>query len=281
VSDESQHIEQRLRVLLSDNDSKVEFLVPEQYFELLDAELRVKLTSGVASDEELIVPDAYFEQMGEQVLSIVAPMDNDVPDAFFEEQQSLILAQAKLKEITDSGEEWLVPNNYFEQQEKQILQETSIDKGKVVSMKPWFWRVTSAAAIVGFAWLMFWPKEQALKPTFAQVSSIVPIDEDDMEYFASEEDYYDLYLTEMEDWAQDTIVSDTISVDQLPNENVNQPAPSEPMKLDPKTGLPLKKGSTAEGANSEKKISWDDISEDELMKYLMDEGEEDLLNDLN
>lgn len=280
MNEKDEHIEgfsEAALKLLASGSQGTEFEVPENYF--VEGEKVLLLKTASVSVDDLKIPDGYFDQSTEQILSAVSSAEEVDPD-FFEEQQERILAQARIAPLK-STEDMSVPKDFFEDHQKAILQRLGAEKqnGRVIKLMPQLLSYAAAAAVVGIAFFVLWPKEIARQESFAALITRAEIDEADLEYFATEDDYYELYFSETEVLALDTLVNDSLSV-TTPGEM--QASDADPVTLDPRTGLPMKKAKPGVKPTDGKGVlSWDDISDEELLKYLMEEGDEELINDIN
>ena len=131
------------------------------------------------------------------------------------------------------------------------------------------WMGIAAAACIAFLIVMIWPQNQppVNQPSFAELLEKTELDENDLEYFATEEDYEQLLLSEI-DLLTDTLIADSVRVISPPASN---PLPSEKDKKEKKDIKPKDKKKTP---------SFDDLTEEEILEFLLEEGGDDILDDL-
>lgn len=280
MNEKDEHIEgfsEAALKLLGRGSQDFEFEVPENYF--VEAEKVLLLKTASIGEDDLRIPDGYFDQSTQQILSAVSSGE-EADTNFFDLQQERILAQARIAPLK-ATEDLSVPKDFFEDQQKAIFQRLGAEKqkGRVIKFMPRVLSYAAAAAVVGIAFFVLWPKEIHQQESFASLMTQAEIDEDDLEYFATEDDYYELYFSETEVLAPDTLVNDSLSVTTPGEMQAND---ADPVALDPRTGLPMKKDKPGVKPTYGKEVlSWDDISDEELLKYLMEEGDEELINDIN
>lgn len=252
-----------------------------------------EVLKGLGKKAELITPVYYFEDLSQRVqdrvneeaidsLSDITGLvgsngvnDLSVNEAFFDQQSALIMSQIRLSHHKNDDNQFKIPESFFENQETHIKKEIFSKKNQTRSFRINL-RVLSyaaAAAIVVIGLFVLWPKNSVNENSFATRLDETSLDFEDLEYFADEEEYYDLYFHEM---ATDTISTDTLGVARDGAE-VNEK--NETIKLDPKTGLPLQTDQTT--GSSETNISWDEISQEDLLEYLMEEGDDELIDEMN
>lgn len=253
-----------------------DFLVPEGFFQDQESEIVLRM---LGEGEEFFVPEGYFEASQDQIISS-ASMDDRPMAHFFNEQQEQIIRQVKIEMLRD-GNDLKVPERYFEKKEAEIISKAIPHaKGKVINMRSrslWF---VAAAACAVFAVFYFLPDKNQEQESFAELIQKTELEIDDLEYFASEEDYYELYIEIEESLDADTVINDTLTVKEF-QENEILPSTNEPVKLDPRTGLPIKKNKNGVKPLGDEDIpTWDDITDQELLDYLLEEGDDDLLKDL-
>ena len=262
------------KLLLSAKEE--DFLVPANFFEEQEKEMSLKALHGV---EDFKVPDGYFEESTELIIAAES-IDDRPMSTFFDEQHEQIMRQLKIESLREENE-FNVPEGYFEQQEEALVKKVIPHApAKVINMRSrslWF---VAAAACAVFAVFYFLPDKNQEQESFAELIQKTDLEIDDLEYFASEEDYYELYIEIEESLDADTIINDTLTVKEF-QENEILPSTNEPVKLDPRTGLPIKKNKNGVKPLGDEDIpTWDDITDQELLDYLLEEGDDDLLKDL-
>lgn len=171
-----------------------------------------------------------------------------VPYSFFEEQARAI-TQAK---------EVLVPDEYFEKSAAAILsqtvgaQKTTTEKGKVRWIN-WVSVSVAAAAVIG-AVILFYPKEE--KASFADLFQKTELTDEEIIEEVSTEEMLEVFPEEI---AADM---DTL-INGLPADTLVFPDTIQrPIKPLDKKALP----------------KWDDISTEEIIEFLMENGDDDLFN---
>lgn len=270
MSKEESHIDEQLpanlAVILAECRNKQEFVVPEGYFDQLSAELRLGILRN-QRDSEFSAPDDYFEDTANKIIASVTHHQED--EMFFDSQRDQIMSEIRLRELVANNHEFDVPEGYFESAAEKTKQH--LFGAKVFVLRKWM-GYAAAASVILAAVFFFLPDKQNLQhESFAELINKNPVDAEDIEYFSDEEDAFDLYISLME---EDTIIVDslkTVPDDQFSHQN-DSLIPAQ--KLDPKTGLPLKSGQKSNA------VSWDELSDEELMEYLFEEGDEEILNDM-
>jgi len=172
-----------------------------------------------------------------------------VPGSFFEGQQANILAKTELA----------TPEGYFEKSAANILNQTIGNSSSNSNKKgrerwlPWI-SIAAAAGVVG-AILVLFPKEQQV--TFAELFHQSNLTDDEIIETVEEEDIMEVFPEEI------ASMNDTI-IDQIPTDStaVGLDSLKNPIKPIHKKALP----------------KWDEISTEEIIEYLMENGDEDLFN---
>jgi hypothetical protein len=266
VNDNFQHINggvsDDLHRMMQSCGSESGFNVPQGYFEMLKSEILLK-SLDCDKEMELEIPENYFEEAQGRILSAV---DHQVTETFFQDQQERILSEIKIQEYK-SDQDFIVPVGYFEQSGSAIMSQAKA--AKVIALKAWFAYGAAAVALIAALFFFFPDKNADDQLSFAELVEKNPIDEDDLEYFTEEEDVFEVYLALMD---EDTTAVDSLKVVQdemlAPIDSTNKM-----VKLDPKTGLPM------DTKKTKTPVSWDQLSDEELLEYLFEEGDEELLND--
>ncbi len=262
-----------LKLWLRRATAKEEFVVPPGFFDEQERQIQFILSlDALKNDDEFAVPENYFASQEESILNEV----REGNEAFFSTQQHQILAQIKLDEAVGNKEEFTVPHDYFERAESAILARTTGSKkgARVIPMYATgharMWYAIAAAACIAFVLVMVWPQtNEAAQPSFAELLQNTEVTEDDMDWFASDEDYYDLFMSEIE-LLTDTTIVDTNSVFQK----------ALPDAEKPEINKENKKTAPVKPTDKKKPLTWDDITDEELLEYLLEEGDEDLLDEL-
>lgn len=256
-----------LSTLLNQRDHLREFAVPENYFVELQAELLLRIRHEKNTDE-FAAPAGYFSDAANRILSAVETGKDQ--EAFFSNQQSQIMTEIRLRGMIGDHEEFVVPEGYFEHASTKI--KVKIFGAKVFQLRKWL-SYAAAASVLIASLFFFLPKHDRVEEeSFAALINKNPVDEDDLEYFSDEEDVFDLYITLMED---DTTIVDSLTL-TTPNQQlmVADSLTNKKIKLDPKTGLPI------DPSGKGKAVSWEDLTDEELMQYLFEEGDEEILNEI-
>lgn len=256
-----------------------ELEVPEDYFTQSASVLMLNASKNVLPDVE--IPDGYFDFSEAEILSKIEVKGED--SGFFETRNARIISAIRLESMR--GEHDLnVPDDYFNRAQENILGKLN-SKGRIVPLRSkalWF-SVAAAAAIAFVVFVIVPGNKRKQELSFATLLEQSDIDVDDVEYFASEDEVYDLFLAFEESSLQDTLVPDSAALPDLlpPSEKPNAKDAGNNVPLDPRTGLPVKisPGQVKPSAN-QTIPSWDDISNEDLLEYLLEESDEDVLNDL-
>ncbi|MVN20950.1 hypothetical protein [Mucilaginibacter arboris] len=184
------------------------FRVPENFFE----EQQERIHAAIYADElskklpsaGFIIPDGYFKNMEEQILSVVKleeirPTETYIKsDQFFEEQQSIIAARIKINEYAENGSGFTVPDNYFNDLTNRIIQKTGIKEvqqpAKVRSLfTRAAWKYATAACIaVAVATGFFIKQYQSAHNVQMQLSNLP--DADIENYLQIHADTYDNHV---------------------------------------------------------------------------------------
>ncbi len=230
------------------------------------------------SQIEFIVPDNYFEENEKSLMRQIQMEKAFDSDDFFEEQQNQIIQLTNLDGFVGQENEFDIPTNYFADSEKSILKQVRIKEkdSKIIALyattNARMWYAIAAAACVASIIVLVWQAASPLRAesSFASLLYQSEITEEDMEYFASDEDYDELILSEI-NWLMDTTINDTSSVFQ---EVVPEQVPLD-TKKENKKNKPLIKPK-----DNKKTPTWEEISEEELLEYLLEESDENLLDEL-
>lgn len=251
-----------------------EFLLPENYFAEMVEEVVFRARMANSPEEMFETPPGYFEDSAARILSGIDAEASQADEPFFHEQRASILAQVSIASAA-GGEEFEVPADFFGQQRTAITQKTIGRRIRSINWRTW--STVAAAALVIFAIMILWPSNREVQfPAFSYIIDKVDLDEDDMEYFASEDDYYEFYLSEV-DMEEDTIIDDYIQ-----EETIDTTVAGGPAQLDPNTGLPIKKEQgDVKPSGGKNTPTFDELTEEEILRYLLEEGDNDLMDGIN
>lgn len=276
----------------------------QEHNEEFDSEKLLALKAGGAHASEFAVPDRFFEDQANQILAqckladlknstqfdipdhyfsdaenrILAAVDSDNADqgTFFSDQQEEILMRIRLENLGIPAQgEFAVPTGYFESAANALLNQASVEQAET-RIIPFYktgharmWMSIAAAASIAFLAVMIWPQDitTSHQPSFSELLEKTELDENDLEYFATEEEYDELLLSEIE-LLTDTLITDTLQTNPV---NAKQPANPQKDKKDKKDIKPKEKKKTP---------SFDDLTEEEILEFLLEEGGDDLLDDL-
>ncbi|MFZ4785481.1 MAG: hypothetical protein ACOYLH_08390 [Flavobacteriales bacterium] len=175
--------------------------------------------------------------------------DFKVPEGYFDRSRERLMKSIQMEEFN-------VPEGYFEVSKSEIINKiacqsrASSSKGRVFRMVLY---VTSAAAVLVLGVVLFKnePQPPAAKPTFAELIEQTEIDEALVFEDATSEDILEYFGHEL------------ISIDA--DTAVVRPEKTKKEKIQNK--IKRKENS--------KTPSIDDVSEDDIIKYLLEEGGED------
>lgn len=217
-------------------------------------------------------------ELPQELGSILSELQNSdrflVPDKYFEENEGLLKSMIS---IPQTSEHFEVPDTFFHDQKNALLQKVMGDSSN--SAKSLFtpktsrkiytaWILTGvAASIILAALFLFSPgKEKMDTKSFASLLDETELVAEDLEYFAEEDDYYELYLLEIE---TDTLISDTLLI------------PSDSLLVEPARPAINPKPNTQKNSKAapKKDISFDDLTDEEILEYLLEESDDDYWND--
>jgi len=218
-------------------------------------------------DSEFSAPDDYFEDAANKIIASVTHHQED--EVFFDSQRDQIMSEIRLRELVVNNHEFDVPEGYFEAAAEKT--KLKLFGAQVFQLRKWLSYAAAASVLLAAVFFFLPGKQNQQHESFAELIIMNPVDAEDIEYFSDEEDAFDLYIALME---EDTIIVDslkTVADDQFIPAN-DSIIPTQ--KLDPKTGLPLNSGQKS------KAVSWEELSDEELMEYLFEEGDEEILNDI-
>ncbi|MEY3397629.1 MAG: hypothetical protein RL220_223 [Bacteroidota bacterium] len=216
----------------------------------------------IVHSEEFDVPKDYFAQARSEIILKSVRQEPVPEDDFFEKQASIIRLKTLRKE---SNEELLVPQGYFE---KGIAIQTSSSpgQGRIFNLK-WITIPAAAAAILIAFWILR-PSENEIDE-FALLLEMTDIDIEDLEYFAETDDLAALYL---ESYSDTLIIDSTsVSIDLVHDSLIFQEI--RPNAAD-SIALPDSK------QKKQTPVSFDELTEEEILEFLLEEGGDDLFEDL-
>jgi hypothetical protein len=211
-------------------------------------------------ESEWSVPADYFNSLNDRITARAHAEDSaSAQESFFLEQQKILQGLATITAIEQSGEQWQVPQDYFVQQSAQlseaIQKENATKVHNVLMMKPIWWSsiAASIAVLIAFFWLKSDSSELA---NFGQLLATAELNEDDMEWLADTEDIFE-YYSEVDTLSIDSLLLDTLTYPTLPPDSIPLPVP----------------------VIKSKKLTWDDLTDEEILEYLMESGDADELLD--
>ena len=214
---------------------------------------------------EFVVPPSYFDTLSQTLLKKTEPA-MEANDDFFAEQHHLLSALAMITAIDQrKPNEMKIPDGYFEssriQLEQNLHQTAPKASGRIVHLKPIWWTSIAASLVVLIAFL--WMNKTSTEEVgFEALLAACPLDEEDLEWIADEEELALYYLAETEGMAQDTLLPDSLSGQRMQMDTLSMPLPSKGLPSRPPT-----------------KVDWDSLNEDEIWEYLMESGDaEELMN---
>jgi hypothetical protein len=222
-----------------------------------------KLTESTRSNpnNEWSVPEGYFEALNDRMVALARAEASAIApeESFFLEQQKILQGLATITAIEQSGAQWQVPQDYFEKQSAQlseIIQEENVLRVQQIRvMKPIWW--SSIAASIAVLIAFFWLRSDSSEPAnFGQLLAAVELNEEDMEWLADTEDIFEFYA-EADTLSMDSLLLDTLTKHTLPPDSTVLPVP----------------------AAKSKKLTWDDLTDEEILEYLMESGDADELLD--
>ncbi|MDZ4824443.1 MAG: hypothetical protein SH856_13370 [Flavobacteriales bacterium] len=242
-----------------------------------------EIISQIEREENFLVPDGYFNWMEQQItgqVKLEVARNSGVEladDGYFDSLESKIMGRIHLQEMAGSdANEFQVPSNYFEASEKKIIRASAGARIISPGWKAVLYPAMAAAAVVAGI-MLFQPVNGIQTDSFAALLEKTELTEADLEYFASEEDYYQLWMDEVDDLLNDTIIEpmpnelqQQDSLATIPNEPALKNIPAEKgnakKPIDPTTPRPT------ERQKQEKAISFDDLTEEEIWQYLLEDG---------
>ncbi|MFM9985411.1 MAG: hypothetical protein ACKVOK_09290 [Flavobacteriales bacterium] len=273
------YAEDRLKARMNSSGQREEFVVPEHFFEQQFEEIVAQTRlSDFTKVDEFETPSGYFVDAEMRILAGLEA-ENPEEQTFFNDQQKDILARIKLEELgLNDNAEFGVPSGYFESSSNEIVAAIA-EVQNTPRVIPFhrtgharMWMGIAAAACIAFLVVMIWPQNTPVQnqPSFAELLEKTELDESDLEYFATDEEYDQLLLSEIE-LLTDTLIADSVKVvdplKPLPAADATQ----EKEKKDKKDIKPKDKKKTP---------SFDDLTEDEILEFLLEEGGDDILDDL-
>jgi hypothetical protein len=269
---------------LASVSKKEGFQVPENYFaasELHIVSLAELTPLRNEMNTEFVVPEKYFDTLQTTILAKADELSARVDDDFFVQQQNQIVSRINLEVISESSgkKEFNVPENYFESAQNNITSAVlpREDRTPVIPLKKSnkirFLTITSVAASIAALLFFNFPDKPATNQSFAELLQNTELDDNDLDYI----------ITEPEDI--ELIVDDIIEVYKDSTDSTSAPALTKPLeikpKLDPKTGLPIKDQRGIKPSDKKNDLKLDELSEEEIMNFLLEDGGDDILNELN
>ena len=215
-----------------------------------------KLLSELETVEEFLVPEKYFDETKDVLKSIGSIKYTDeslrVPDAFFENQKESILG--KLSKVEKK--------NTDRKESRKVIR---------LNYLPWLSAGIAASLVLATVFFFSPGKKNAEQSSFASLLEETELLPEDLEYFAEEEDYYNLYLYLAE---SDTIIKDSLIIYEKNAVITKDSLIVTP--LDPKKKEPTQQNTKT---TAPKKISIDELTDDEILEYLLEEGDDEFWND--
>jgi hypothetical protein len=236
-----------------------------------------KLLDASQVHQEFAVPKDYFEHNEGFILSLLTKEEGAVENDFFAIQQEQILSVLNLENALSKQEEFKVPADYFSQLEYEVLAKTVDTETKVVAIgtgsKRAMWYAVAAAACVAFAVLFFWPKTNAVQTekSFAELLEQTELSEDEVDEIVTDEVYYEMVMDNIYLLADTAITDSNTTIKKaLPD----AAAPTNILDKNKKNAPSIKPKAPA------KTLNWDSITEEEMMEFLENEADDDLLDEL-
>jgi hypothetical protein len=215
-------------------------------------------------EPEFALPDDYFATLTAQIIAKISPLSEEAPPTL-DQQNKQLLALAHITSI-DNGhlKQWKVPEGYFEKMHGQIEQHLDFQAHaptKIIRMKPLWWTTLAASIAILIAFFVLYPDRNQL--SFENLLAEYELKDEDIEWLTESDELALIYLDESGLQDFDTLIRDSLNL--------------KPQKLDSQSVA----GSVHQPLTTKvpKKVSWDDITEDEIWEYLMDTGNAEELLD--
>jgi len=205
---------------------------------------------------EFHVPENYFVELSKSIEE--RTQVSEATDDFFLEQQEEIILRVS-HSLVGRKDEFIVPNDYFENAEQQAIQSTKL-KGRVISLK----RIAvglAAASCIAAAILYFIPAStNSESNTFKTMLAENPIEETEFLDLLSNEELNQLYLSEIDqnDFELNEL-AENLSIVEVENSKEKNDGVIKPTD-NITTLIP------------------DDITEDDILQYLIEEDSDEIYN---
>jgi hypothetical protein len=269
---------------LASVSKKEAFHVPENYFSASESTILslAQLTPFINDmNTEFVVPEKYFDTLPTTILANADELSIHIDDDFFVQQQERIVSRINLEVISESSakKEFSVPENYFESAQDNIMSAVlpREDRTPVIPLKKSnkirFITITSIAASIAALLFFNFPDKPDTNQSFAELLQNTELDDNDLDYIMTEPEDIELIVDEMTEVHTD-------STDSTSGPALTKPVEIKP-KLDPKTGLPVKDQTTIKPSDKKNDLKLDELSEEEIMNFLLEDGGDDILNELN
>lgn len=223
-----------------------------------------EVLSQVECSDVFQTPEMYFDVLESQIMSQLKSDD----DAFFEQQATRIFKQVKLEQAIERTETFQVPNGYFGKLETAITAGIRRSEMKVVervkkTRQLVVVSLTTAAAAIALLISLNRPSDPAhIFPSFAELLEKTELSDEDLLYFGSSEDCADLLIHDLEKSGVDSLLNNL-----APNNSAVPVESQDKKKIENKTEKHIH--------NDSEIPNWDDISEEEILEYLLEEGSAD------
>lgn len=183
-------------------------------------------------------------------------------EEFFKNQEEEIMRAIRLEALrTDNDLQ--VPPGYFAEMEEEVIANTRAPRGKVITLRRFIWLSAGAAAAVILGVFFYTQSAAPDESAFLAMLEKEPVTMDDLPYFATELEYEEILLDavstlpEGEHWL---ITVDSLAV-----------TPAQPAEVSSETED--KNTQDIKPADETDAPTWEELSEEEIMEYLLDEGE--------
>lgn len=183
-------------------------------------------------------------------------------EEFFKNQEEEIMRAIRLEALRVDND-LLVPPGYFAEMEEKVIANTRASRGRLITFKRFIGLAAGAAAAVVAGVFFYLQNAAPDKSAFLAMLEQETVTVEDLPYFATELEYEEILLhavatlPEGEHWlitADSLAVTPAVSAAEE-NEPTDTPAPDiKPVDL-------------------EDAPTWEELSEEEIMDYLLEEGE--------
>jgi hypothetical protein len=183
-------------------------------------------------------------------------------EEFFKNQEEEIMRAIHLEALR-VNDDLQVPPGYFAEMEEKVIGSTRAPRGRVITFRRFIWLAAGAAAAVVAGVFFYLQNAAPDESAFLAMLEQEPVTVEDLPYFATELEYEEMLLhavatlPEGELWL---ITADSLAVTPA----VSAAEPNEPTETPTPDIKP---------ADQEDAPTWEELSEEEIMEYLLDEGE--------